>query len=214
MTSHEQALTAVKTRTYDLTARAIKSRVEKFSDRRLNDGDDVWEARELELRCAVAATANAIAVAFASSDPTFDLAAFAAACGLYVSEGRDNYSDCFPGELTWEKPRATAAPATDHDLAAALPEHNGWSAAYDYPGFINYTHPATNVMVCASSDFNGDGKLDIQIQTADGHSFNDGENEPWPHEGRTAEKLFARVRPYLDKYHPNMQSGTTAPKES
>lgn len=90
---------------YDLVARAIKGRVEAFSDRRLNDGDDVWRERELELRFGVAATANAIAVEFAASDAAFDLAAFAAACGLHVSDGRDTYSDCHPGELTWERPR-------------------------------------------------------------------------------------------------------------
>jgi len=90
---------------YKQVARAIKSRVEAFSDRRLNDGDDVWRERELELRCSVAATANAIVVEFASSDSSFDVAWFAAACGLYVSDGRDTYSDCHPGELTWERPR-------------------------------------------------------------------------------------------------------------
>jgi hypothetical protein len=95
----------VKT-TYEQVARAIKSRVDTFSDRRLNDGDDVWEAREMELRCGVATTANAIAIEFAGSDSAFDVARFAAACGLYVSDGRDNYSDCHPGELTWERPRS------------------------------------------------------------------------------------------------------------
>lgn len=245
MTSHD----------VQLVARAIKSRVDAFSDRRLNDGDDVWEARELELRCGVAATANAIAVEFARSDTTFNLARFAAACGLYVSEGRDNYSDCRPGELTWEGPRHAhdansasdkgpfcvkcgvtvevtaddgcprchfdsvvpsvqpdpAQTISDHDLHVRLPAYNGWSATYEYPGFIHYSHPESDVMVCASSDFNGDGKLDIQIQTTDGHSFNDGENAHWPHEGRTAEKMFSRIRPYLDKYHPSV---TNAPKES
>lgn len=91
-------------------ARAIKSRVDTFSDRRLNDGDDVWRERELELRGSVAATANAIAVEFTDNDAghgLFDIARFAAACGLYVSDGRDNYSDCHPGELTWERPRNT-----------------------------------------------------------------------------------------------------------
>ena len=91
--------------TYELVARAIKTRVETFSDRRLNDGDDVWRERELELRCAVAATANAIMVAFVRYDATFNIARFAMACGLYVSDGRDTYSDCHPGELTWERPR-------------------------------------------------------------------------------------------------------------
>lgn len=99
---------------------------------------------------------------------------------------------------------------SDHTLHAALPEHNGWYATYEYPGFINYTHPDGAFVVCAASDFNGDAKLDIQIHTADfGRSLDDGENEPWPHEGRTAEKMFARIRPYLDKYHP-----ITAQKES
>jgi hypothetical protein len=202
--------------TYSLVARAIKTQVDAFSDRRLNDGDDVWRERELELRSAVAKTANAIAVEFHAENPTFDLAGFADACGLFVSDGRDNYSDCYPGELTWERPRTAASTtsstpssaevvsgsAEDAQLADALPAYNGWIASYEYPGFINYAHPDTSTFVCASSDFNGAGKLDIQIQTRDGHSFDDGENEPWPYEGRTAEKLFARLRPYLDKYQP------------
>lgn len=229
---------------YDLVTRAIKSRVDAFSDQRLNDGDDVWHAREVELRCAVAATANAFAVEFAASDPTFDVRAFATASGLYVSNGRDNYSDCYPGELTWERPHdddgafgaatgeavknfqalkkipadgilgsATAAKrvgSSDHELQVALPEYNGWRSTYDYPGYINYEHPDGRYVVCAASDFNGAEKLDIQIHTADlSRSLDDGENEPWPRDGRTAEKLFARIRPYLDKYHPS-----TTTKES
>ena len=198
--------------TYKLVARAIKSRVDAFSDRRLNDGDDVWEAREMELRCGVAATANAIAVEFADADEdaAFDIAHFAAACGLYVSEGRDNYSDCHPGELTWERPRDTVI--ADHVLQAELPEYKGWRSTYEHPGFIHYSHPDSDVVVCAASDFNGDAKLDIQIQTTDGHSFDDGANDPWPHAGRTGLKMFDRIRPYLDKYHPT--TAASAPKES
>ena len=88
-------------------ARAIKSRVDAFSDLRLNDGDDVWRERELELRGSVAATAHAIMIEFASNVTLFVVARFAEACGLYVSDGRDNDSDCHPGELTWERPRNT-----------------------------------------------------------------------------------------------------------
>lgn len=88
-----------------LVAGAIKSQVARFSDRRLNDGDDVWNAREVELRCGVAATANAIYLVFVASDRTLDAAEFATACGLHVSDGRDTYSDCRPGELTWEVSR-------------------------------------------------------------------------------------------------------------
>lgn len=103
---------------------------------------------------------------------------------------------------------------SDHVLAAALPEYKGWSATYEYPGFINYTHPDGDIAVCATSDFNGDGKLDIQIHTEDfSQSVNDGENKPWPHEGRTAAKMFDRLRPYLDKYHP-ATAATSGSKES
>lgn len=103
---------------------------------------------------------------------------------------------------------------TDHELQQALPEYNGWCSTYEYPGFINYSHPDSAVVVCASSDFNGDGKLDIQIHTADfSKSLNDGENESWPHEGRTAEKMFARLRPYLDKYHPTTATAASPSKE-
>lgn len=97
--------------TYQLVACAIKSRVDTFSDRRLNDGDDVWRERELTLRETVAATANAIAIELANSDVAFDVARFATACGLYVSNGRDDYSDCCPGELTWERPRGLSETA-------------------------------------------------------------------------------------------------------
>lgn len=81
-------------------AEAVRHQVAKFSDRRLNDGDDVWRERELEYRRGVAETANAVCVAL-----NLPAAEFAAACGLYVSDGRDSYSDCHPGELTWERPR-------------------------------------------------------------------------------------------------------------
>jgi hypothetical protein len=85
-------------------AEAIRHQVEKFSDRRLNDGDDIWREREIEYRRGIAETANAICVAL-----QLDTATFAAACGLYVSNGRDSYSDCRPGELTWEKPWSEAS---------------------------------------------------------------------------------------------------------
>jgi hypothetical protein len=84
-------------------AQAIRDQIDSFSDQRLNDGDDV--EREVEYRCGVAKTANAMCVAL-----RMDATAFAAACGLYVSDGRDSYSDCRPGELTWEKPRVSDTP--------------------------------------------------------------------------------------------------------
>ena len=79
-------------------AEAIKGQVAKFSDRRLDDGDEILLERELEYRRGIAETANAVCVAL-----QLDAAAFAAACGLYVSHGQDTFNDCRPGELTWEK---------------------------------------------------------------------------------------------------------------
>jgi len=100
----------------------------------------------------------------------------------------------------------------DSELQKALPAYNGWHPTYEYPGFIFYTHPHGDYAVTIASDFNGDACLDIQISTADlARSINDGENGPWPHEGRTAEKMFARIRPYLDKYQP---TASTPSKES
>lgn len=89
---------------FDMVAKAIQSQVAKFSDERLDNGDDVWLERELAFRDGVVATANAIRSEIVPTHVQFDVARFAAACGLYVSNGHDNYSDCHPGELTWEVP--------------------------------------------------------------------------------------------------------------
>jgi len=91
---------SMQQRDIDRLARAIRDQVAKFSDRRLNDGDDLWCEREIAYRHGIAETATAVCAAL-----HLDAAAFAAACGLYVSNGLDSYSDCPPGELTWEKPR-------------------------------------------------------------------------------------------------------------
>ena len=80
-------------------AEAVRGQVAKFSDRRLDDGDEILLERELEYRRGIAETANAVCVAL-----QLDAEEFATACGLYVSNGRDVFNDCHPGELTWEKP--------------------------------------------------------------------------------------------------------------
>lgn len=85
-------------------AKALRGQVGKFSDSRLNDYDHSWRDPEIEYRRSIAETANAVCVAL-----QLDAATFATACGLYVSDGRDSYSDCRPGELTWEMPRGDAA---------------------------------------------------------------------------------------------------------
>jgi len=87
--------------TFSRLAVVVLEKVKKFNDRKLNDGDRFWHAEEFKYRETVAAMAESLCETFKFHRPTFALS-----CGLYVSEGRDNYSDCRPGELTWEKPRA------------------------------------------------------------------------------------------------------------
>lgn len=79
-----------------IVASAIKIQVDAFSDLRMNG--------EAEMRTSVARTANAIAAGLEAT-VGFDKFEFAKACGLCISNGRDTYSDCQPGELTWEIPR-------------------------------------------------------------------------------------------------------------
>jgi hypothetical protein len=148
---------------HKLVARAIKTQVEWFSERALCSGDDSLHRRECAFRCGVARTAQAIAREFHAEHAPFDIAGFATACGLYVSDGRDTYSDCLPGQLTWERPRdmvgaGNAAPApapeqyvSDSELVDLLPEYLGWSAAYEYPGSIQYAHPCLPNTIAGTS---------------------------------------------------------------
>lgn len=135
-------------------AAVIKSQVRKFDDKRLND-DDLF-AREAEYRRATAELANAICDAFKDHSTKFDVAKFAAACGLYVSDGRDTHSDCSPGQLTWEKP-ATAAPArvptTPKEKLEALVEST--SDAYSFNRYMSWK-------ACASALRNR-GYNDMQV---------------------------------------------------
>lgn len=108
-------------------AAVIKSQVEKFNDERLNAGkagDQVGyaiQALEVTYRRATAEMANAICVAFKEASSSFDVATFASACGLYVSDGRGEhgtYSGCHPGQLTWERP-VTVEPAASLTMKEA-----------------------------------------------------------------------------------------------
>lgn len=96
---------------------------------------------------------------------------------------------------------------TDSAMCAELPEYNGWRATYEYPGYIFYHHPKTELCICISSDFNGQGMLDVQVHNPvtgwydDGRGKTSGGGElPWPYEGRSAAKMFELVKPFLDEY--------------
>jgi hypothetical protein len=83
----------------------------------------------------------------------------------------------------------------------ALPSYCGWQFTYEYPGFFCYSHPSSPASVCFTPDWDRDGEVQIEVQTLDGR-FLGGALIPWPHEGRTAQKLFDLVKPYLDEHQP------------
>lgn len=115
----------------------------------------------------------------------------------------------------------------DGDLCRDLPEYNGWRATYEYPGFINYSHPDTDLNICATSDWDGEpGTLDVQVQTMDGWvspaphgGFSGGGKVEWPLVGRTSALMFALLKPFLDEYtgvryrHPCSNCGATLEDE-
>lgn len=110
---------------------------------------------------------------------------------------------------------------TDAVLCDALPEYNGWHPSYEYPGHIFYTRPGQDLVIVATSDWEVNGTLDVQVQDDQGWcspapylGFSGGGVVEWPYEGRTPEKLFALLKPFLDEYqgvvrrHPCKWCGT------
>lgn len=91
-------------------------------------------------------------------------------------------------------------------LADGLPSYEGWTPYFDYPGFINYSHPDSDVIVCCTPDFNKPGIIDIQVQYIDGRTPKGkgprGEGGEIPFPVRTSERLFAAVQPWLDVWKP------------
>lgn len=91
---------------------------------------------------------------------------------------------------------------TDATLCAALPAYNGWRAFYEHPGNICYRHPAGEVIVRCTSDWERPDTLDVQIETIRGVDDGGGDVLPWPRQGRTWGALFALVRRFLDDNQP------------
>jgi len=78
--------------------------------------------------------------------------------------------------------------------------YRGWKFDYAYPGFFSYYHPRSDYTVFFTPDWSEKDMIDIQIAKNDGTSVDDGGDVPF--RVRTAENLFAAVKPWLDKYHP------------
>ncbi|HSX23315.1 MAG TPA: hypothetical protein VLE97_11130 [Gaiellaceae bacterium] len=92
-------------------------------------------------------------------------------------------------------------PETDRlvDEMNALPDYEGWSFSYEYPGYFCYHHRELPYRVAFTPDWEGDEQLPIQVEDEGGHFYEEHSPVlPLPREGRTGEKLLAMVRPTLD----------------
>lgn len=86
----------------------------------------------------------------------------------------------------------------------ALPGYNGWSFAYEHPGFFCFSRNDKPIHVWATPDHNELDKIDVQVEIDNDGTYD--ENPPsdpaFPRKGRTAEGYLAAMRPILDHYAP------------
>lgn len=93
----------------------------------------------------------------------------------------------------------------------ALPDYQGWTFVYVYPGYFSYLRGDTSVYF--TPDWEGDATLPIQVQDNDGNVLDEySKSLPLPHGGRTGRKLFHMVRPTLDAIAGERVSHSTKKK--
>ncbi len=88
-------------------------------------------------------------------------------------------------------------PQRNQALVAALPEHNGWKAAWEYPGYIAF-HRAGSPDVFATPDYHERGEISVEVHDRNGLLTTEHPNIVWPCAGRTPEAFMALMRPVLD----------------
>lgn len=80
------------------------------------------------------------------------------------------------------------------DIEARFSIVEGWRFEYMYPGFLSYGKD--DLTLCFTPDFNGKGKVDIQLQSNEGDSFDFGDLVPYK-VPLSAETIVEIVRLYL-----------------
>lgn len=79
----------------------------------------------------------------------------------------------------------------------ALPDYQGWTFTYDYPGYFSYRRGAFAVNF--TPDWEDDKTLPIEVQDDAGQLYDEYSRQlPLPRAGRTGRKLFRLVKPTLD----------------
>jgi hypothetical protein len=80
----------------------------------------------------------------------------------------------------------------------ALPDYQGWTFDYVYPGYFSYYRGP--YFVFFTPDWEDEETLSIQVQDDKGHTYTlYSEQLSLPRAGRTGRRLFDLVRPTLDK---------------
>jgi hypothetical protein len=80
----------------------------------------------------------------------------------------------------------------------ALPDYQGWTFVYEYPGYFGYRR--SPFVVFFTPDWEGKWTLPIEVQDDEGNVYDAYSTRlPLPPARRTGRKLFNLVRPTLDK---------------
>ncbi len=92
-------------------------------------------------------------------------------------------------------------PELNERLARALPAYNGWTAAWEHPGYLAF-HREGSPSVFATPDYHERGEISVEVTVdATGHST-PRPNIPWDRAGRTPEGFIEVMRPVLDSVTP------------
>ncbi len=86
-------------------------------------------------------------------------------------------------------------------FVAKLPAHAGWRASWEFPGFVMWSKPGHDYILCATPDYHEDGKIAIEVQNRENgrHVEIEGVDDiDWPVSGRTPESYMERIPAMLD----------------
>lgn len=93
-----------------------------------------------------------------------------------------------------------------HTFVTLLPEHNGWKASWEYPGFLRWSRDNIDLSVIATPDWDSGGKEEIVVDLQDNHGerveFGGMKADrliEWPKDERSVSTYMTHVRPLLDE---------------
>ncbi|HET9062404.1 MAG TPA: hypothetical protein VFO62_03860 [Candidatus Binatia bacterium] len=95
-----------------------------------------------------------------------------------------------------------AMPFDHAEFVSSLPEHAGWRATWEYPGFLMWSKPGVDYIMCATPDFHEGGVIAVGVQDSQGdpveiEGVTDVEWKRGP--TRTPESYMARIIPMLGR---------------